>query len=82
MFQDIARITDCIKSIGQDPDIQIVRIKNRLDPAFDARQSGGYRNVAINLRIKTAQTIALGIDLHICSLQLLLQAMAEIKVYS
>ena len=82
IFSEISGITKCLKVIGNDPDVELVRLKNRMDPAYDGLQSLGYRNVAINLRLVTPQTMALGIDTHICELQLLLQAMAEIKVFT
>ena len=80
MFAEVSGITACIKAIAADPDVKVMRVKNRLDPSFDGRQSAGYRNISMNLCITTAQTKALGIHKHICELQLLLQAVAEIKV--
>ena len=49
VFQAVADLVECVEAIAQDPDVQVVRIKNRMDPAFDARLSAGYRNVAINV---------------------------------
>lgn len=80
IFSDVGSITKCMKMIGDDPDVQVVRLKNRMDPSYDGRQSLGYRNISINLKLVTAQTKTLGLDTHICELQLLLDAMAEIKV--
>jgi hypothetical protein len=57
-----------------------LRIKNRMDPGYDARRSAGYRDVALNLQIVSTQTKALGIDYHVCELQLMLQSVAELKV--
>jgi hypothetical protein len=57
-----------------------VRIKNRFDPAFDAERSAGYRSLAVNLRVVTERTMALGVETHVCEVQLLLVQMAAIKV--
>jgi hypothetical protein len=80
VFQTVENITVCLASIAEDPDVRVLRIKNRLDPGFDARRSAGYRDVAINIQIISAQTKALGIDSHVCELQLMLQSVAELKV--
>ena len=55
-------------------------MKNRLDPSYDAAASGGYRDVALNVRIASAAAAALGVDGHVCEVQLLLRPFAEIKV--
>ena len=57
-----------------------VRVKNRYDPTYNAEQSAGYRNLAVNLRVVTDETIALGAETHVCEVQLLLIQMATIKV--
>jgi hypothetical protein len=38
------------------------------------------RDVSLNLRIVTERTAALGIDGHICELQLILHSFAKLKV--
>jgi hypothetical protein len=38
--------------------------------------------VLLNLRIVTERTVALGIDGHICELQLILRSFVELKVLS
>ena len=40
----------------------------------------GYRNVAFNLRLRTAAARELGVDTHVCEVQLLLRPFAELKV--
>ena len=42
----LSRVEDvlqCLEAAADDPDLEIVRLKNRLDPAFDSRASGGFR---------------------------------------
>jgi hypothetical protein len=66
--------------VREDNDAHIVRIKNKLDPAFDASPYGGYRDVAVNLRLTTPAAVRLGLESHVCELQLLLRPYAEFKV--
>jgi hypothetical protein len=96
MLQDVSRLVDicrhsiyfdtiegvalCLSHIHSDNDVAIERIKNRFDPTFDAKQSAGYRNLALNLRILTKETLALGVESHICEVQLQLVQIAAIKV--
>lgn len=76
-MKDLGR---CLKLISQDHEVKIVRIKNRLHPSFDSRLSGGYRDIALNLRINTEITRLLALNGHVCEVQLLLKQVAELKV--
>ena len=80
VFLDLCDLVTCLKIVGADQEVQIVRIKNRIDPGYSGAESAGYRNVSLNLRIVTSETIALGIDTHVCELQLLHSSFAKIKV--
>ncbi len=60
--------------------MQVVRIKNRLTPNYDAAQSAGYRDVAINLRLTTLEARRLGVASHVCEVQIILKAFADLKV--
>ena len=66
--------------MSRDPDVVLIRIKNRFNPNLDSAASAGYRNLAVNLRLVTAETKSLGIETHVCEVQLLLLHMAAIKV--
>ena len=79
-FEDIQDLTSCLRAIEADPDIEVVRVKNRLDSEVSSARSGGYRDVALNMRIKNPTTVHLGVDLHICELQLILKSIARLKV--
>ena len=46
------------------------------------REAVGRSDVSLNLRIASARTAALGVDEHICELQLILQSFVELKVRS
>jgi len=78
-FSSVAGVAACLASISNDPDVRLARIKNRFDPDLDSAESAGYRNLAINLRLDTAETRALGVEIHVCEVQILLLHMAAIK---
>ncbi len=78
VFREGRDLVSCLRAIADDSDVSIVRVKNRLDPGYNS--AGGYRDVCLNLRIKTEQTAVMGVDLHVCEVQLMLLAFAEIKV--
>jgi hypothetical protein len=80
VFDLAADVAACIKAVREDSDAHVVRIKNKLDPAFDASPYGGYRDVAVNLRLTTPAAVRLGLESHVCELQLLLRPFAEFKV--
>jgi hypothetical protein len=73
-------MTACLQTIARDPDTEVLRIKNRLSQDFDSAQSAGYRDVSLSLCILTEETLSLGIDLHVCELQLLLRTFHTLKV--
>ena len=79
-FEHPRDLLACLRAIAADAEARVVRVKNLLDPAWDAYPTGGYRNVALNLRLRTAETARLGIDAHVCELQLVTVDFARIKV--
>ena len=79
-FETVADICCCLTAMSKDPEIELARIKNRFDPALKSAESAGYRNIAVNLRVDTPETRALGIESHVCEVQLLIICMAAIKV--
>ena len=80
IFESATDLLSCLEAVGTDPDVVVVRVKNRLRADYDARQSAGYRDVMVNLRVATAETVRLGVDGHVCELQLVLRSFAELKV--
>jgi hypothetical protein len=80
VFGDLAGIAGCIGEIGADPAVRVLRLKNRFDPGFAASGGAGYRDLCINLRLVTDETTRLGVENHVCELQLLLKSFAELKV--
>ena len=55
----------------KDPEIVIVRIKNRLDPGYNSSLSAGYRDLMINLQIRNEETCLLHVQHHIAEIQLI-----------
>ncbi len=80
-FKSITDIAACVAAMCSDPDVVICRIKNRFDHGLHAEASAGYRNLAVNLRLDTAETRDVAVETHVCEVQLLLLRMAAIKVW-
>ncbi len=79
-FDSVGGVAACLAAIGRDPDAAVARVKNRLHPTATSASSAGFRNVAVNLRLATAEAAELGVEGHVCEIQLLLLQMAAIKV--
>jgi hypothetical protein len=72
-------VIKAIKVITSDQDIVLERVKNRLDPDYQADISAGYRDVAMNFRIVNKDTVRMGVEGHVCELQLILIEYAMLK---
>mmetsp|Transcript_16788 Transcript_16788/g.26029 ORF Transcript_16788/g.26029 Transcript_16788/m.26029 type:complete len:219 (-) Transcript_16788:57-713(-) len=79
VFEKVHDLASCVRVLKEDPDIQVHRVKNRLDASYNARETAGYRDVCINLRVVTPFTMAWGLDTHVCELQLILMSIAQMK---
>ncbi len=80
VFDSAADVAACLRAIREDPDARVARVKNRLDPAYDAAASAGYRDVVLNLQLCCAETVGLSVDGHMCEVQLIHRLFAEHKV--
>ena len=80
VFEDLNDIAACLRVIGADSEVHMLRVKNRLDLKHRSSVSAGYRDVGMNLQIVSAETRTAGIDYHICELQLIYKPVAELKV--
>jgi hypothetical protein len=78
-FDAVHDISRAIQAIDADPEIQVVRIKNRMSPVYDARRSCGYRDVLLNVCIDSPITRKLGLFKHVCELQLILRSFVHYK---
>uniref|UniRef100_A0A7S0MQ86 Uncharacterized protein n=1 Tax=Cryptomonas curvata TaxID=233186 RepID=A0A7S0MQ86_9CRYP len=79
VFDDAADIANCLRAIRTDPSVIVQRIKNRLDLEYNSSQSAGYRDVVLNLQISNEQTATLGVDRHVCEVQLIHRIFADLK---
>jgi hypothetical protein len=80
IFESIDDLATCLRTIDNDPDVHILRIKNRLDPNYNSLTTAGYRDVELNMLISNQATVDLGINTHVCEMQLIHQPYAELKV--
>jgi hypothetical protein len=78
-FDAVNDICRAIQAIDTDPEIRVVRIKNRMSPLYDARLSCGYRDVLLNVCIDSPLTRKLGLFKHVCELQLILRSFVHYK---
>lgn len=79
VFPDLAKLVACIKAIEADERVRVLRVKNRLDPSYDDSMSAGYRDVALNLLVVTDETVRMGVETHVCELQLIPIDMHRLK---
>ncbi len=80
VFESLDDLASCLQTIEADPDVTILRIKNRLDPNYNSLTTAGYRDVELNMLIINQATLDLGINTHVCEMQLIHQPFAELKV--
>jgi hypothetical protein len=80
IFERPEGLLACAQLILTDSELHVVRVKNRFEPSYNAVVSGGYRDLCFNLRIISLEAKSLGLDTHVCELQLALLPMACIKV--
>ncbi len=78
-FDAVPDICRAIQAIDADPEIQVLRIKNRMSPVYDPRLSCGYRDVLLNVCIDSPLTRKLGLFKHVCELQLILKPFVRYK---
>jgi hypothetical protein len=79
VFDDLPDLIDMLHRLQEDAEVMIVRVKNRLSPEYDSALSAGYRDVMINIKLQTRETIALNVHHHIAELQLVLRAVYEYR---
>ncbi len=74
IYDTIQGLADGLRCLAAHPAVAVVRVKNRFarnDPAH-AAAAGGYRDVAVNLRLEGPAGGG-----HVCEVQLLLLAVAQ-----
>ncbi len=46
-FRRVEEVLVCLEALLADPDVVVLRVKNRLDPDHDAETTGGYRSALL-----------------------------------
>jgi len=80
IFDTVDELCEGLSAVLHDRHVTIVRIKNRLRADYDCRDTYGYRDVSINLRIHNSITAHLGLQNHVCELKLVLSDFYHIMV--
>eukprot|EP00912_Choanoflagellata_sp_UC4_P001988 UC4_evm2s1277 len=78
-FKSLREVVTCLESIRDDPTLIILQIKNRFHDDYDSKDSAGYRNICLSLALVNDVTMSLGVDIHVCELQLGLKAFDDYK---
>ena len=71
-FGSLDSLVSCLEAIKDDPEVSILRIKNRYSPSFDSLD--GYRDVSMLL---VGSSLTQG---FVCELQLNLESMFQAKM--
>ena len=80
VLESVEDLCRCLGIIAADQDVRIERVKNRMHPEYNACcDSAGYRDVLINLCIQSRVARELGVDFHVCEVQLILLEFAQLK---
>ena len=77
--RSIAQVNSVLQAIAQDPDVALLRCKNRLHPKYNGKATAGYRDLSLNLAFTSPEAARLGLDGVVCEVQLLVQAFYEVK---
>lgn len=70
IFSSVKSIYECLHCIYEDPDMEVVAVRNLLDPQRKATANAGFRDVLVIVRLVTHATKWWGISGHLCELSL------------
>ncbi len=82
VFDSLGDVAECLRALLSDPDLEVVRVKNRFARRYPPAVTAGYRDIAVQVRLAGAAAAAAGGGLaagHVCELQLLLAPFARAK---
>ena len=68
-YQTTAQLAAGIRAVARDPEVAVARVKNRLCASYDAAATAGYRDVIVNLRIRSADAFRAGVAEHVCEVK-------------
>ena len=57
VYETPAQLADALRAIYQDPEVRVVRVKNRLSTLYDATPTAGYRDVLVNITLHNANQV-------------------------
>jgi len=69
-FPDLEMLRKALELIATDPEVEVLRLKNRFDRDYDSSRSAGYRDACLILRLVNDETRHMGVEGHCCELQL------------
>jgi len=75
----IEQVNFLVEWIAQDQDVVVLRIKNRFDVDYDCGRTAGYRDVAMNLVLVSAQAQGQGLNDTVFEIQIILAELYEKK---
>ena len=78
-FRTLDAMRHYLRCIRNDARVAILQIKNRFRLDYDSGMSAGYRNLSISLLVVDELTMRLGVDAHVCELQLGLEEIDSLK---
>jgi hypothetical protein len=78
VFDDVRAAALCLRLIMRTLSVSVLRVKNTLTASHDAAASGGFRAVVLNVCLDTAETRRLGLENHVCEVQLVLREFAAV----
>jgi len=79
IFATVSDLTRALGSIITDENVRVERLKNRLSPDHSSDETAGYRDVCLNLRVVNEAALSLGVDTHMCEVQLVLVDFAKLR---
>eukprot|EP00960_Hanusia_phi_P073965 768128-Hanusia_phi.AAC.3 len=79
IFEDICELSRAVDILLEDPHIEVMRVKNRLSLGYNPKESGGYRDLCINIRISNEETKQFCVSGFRCELQLVLKSFMELR---
>jgi hypothetical protein len=82
VFGTLRALTACMKDIASDPELRLLFVRHdkmRLSETYDAKESGGYRDVQLSVMVDTEETRALGVHEHRAEVQLHLRDTIALK---
>jgi len=78
-FATVSDLTRALGRIITDDNVRVERLKNRLSPDHSSDETAGYRDVCLNLRVVNEAALSLGVDTHMCEVQLVLVDFAKLR---